>query len=224
MDKTNSISGSVLESLQIKKDQTKSSNKLGQDDFLNLMIAQLKNQDPSKPAESAEFLSQLAQFGTVNGITELQKSFTTLATSLQSNQALQASTMVGRSVLVDSATARLAGAEGVDGAVDLDQAAGALTVSIHAADGTLVRRIDLGNQQAGLVRFKWDGLDEGGVGAPPGLYRLKAEASFDGTSVAQPTLVQARVESVTLVPGGGSPQLNLANFGAVAIEDVREVM
>ena len=75
---------------------------LGQDEFLELMMTQLQNQDPLNPAESGEFLSQIAQFGTVNGITELQQSFSTLASSLQSNQALQASTMVGRSVLVEN--------------------------------------------------------------------------------------------------------------------------
>jgi flagellar basal-body rod modification protein FlgD len=73
---------------------------LGQDDFLELMVAQLKNQDPMKPMESGEFLGQLAQFGTVNGIRSLQSSSKGLLSTLQSVQALQASNLVGRSVLV----------------------------------------------------------------------------------------------------------------------------
>ena len=71
------------------------------------MITQLKNQDPFKPMESGEFLGQLAQFGTVSGLQGLQTSFDWLATSLVSNQALQAASLVGRSALVESNVAPL---------------------------------------------------------------------------------------------------------------------
>ena len=74
------------------------SGKLGQEEFLRLMITQLKNQDPTKPLDSGEFLGQLAQFGTVSGLADLKSSFTELAGSLVSNQALQAA---GRSLLDD---------------------------------------------------------------------------------------------------------------------------
>ena len=103
MDKSISSVLTGIESLSSDRlKQTVEKKSLGQEEFLELMMTQLQNQDPLNPAESGEFLSQIAQFGTVNGITELQQSFSTLASSLQSNQALQASTMVGRSVLVES--------------------------------------------------------------------------------------------------------------------------
>ena len=69
---------------------------LGQTDFLNLMMTELKNQDPTKPMDSSSFLGQLAQFGTVSGLANLQTSFDSLKTSLVSNQALQAASLVGR--------------------------------------------------------------------------------------------------------------------------------
>ena len=68
----------------------KSSTELGQQDFLSLMTAQLKNQDPTKPLDNNEFMSQMAQFSTVSGISDLNKSFATFASSLYSNQSLQA--------------------------------------------------------------------------------------------------------------------------------------
>ena len=81
---------------------------LGQEDFLHLMLTQLKNQDPFKPMESGEFLGQLAQFGTVQGLAGLQTSFDSLASSLVSNQALQASSLVGRSALAATSTLGIA--------------------------------------------------------------------------------------------------------------------
>ena len=77
---------------------------LGQEEFLRLMITQLENQDPFKPLESGEFLGQLAQFGTVSGLAELQTSFEGLASSLVSNQALQAAGLIGQSVLAEGGT------------------------------------------------------------------------------------------------------------------------
>ena len=95
IDDINSTGASALEQFAIKQDDTPK-DELGQSQFLELMITQIKHQDPLNPAEGGEFLSQLAQFGTVNGITELQSSFDVLATTLQSSQALQASTILPR--------------------------------------------------------------------------------------------------------------------------------
>lgn len=199
-------------------------DRLGQEDFFNLMITQLKNQDPLKPLESGEFLGQLAQFGTVNGITELQSSFAQLAGALQSNQALQASTMVGRSVLVPSETVSLGTGGGVSGAVDLPSSTGELVISIHDAAGQLVKRLSLSAQEAGVVRFTWDGLSDGGGQVPPGRYRISAEAQVNGSNVAFPTLVQDQVDSVTLRRDGSAPQLNLSGLGPVNLDQVRQVM
>ena len=89
---------------------------LGQGDFLTLMTTQLKNQDPFKPLDSGAFLGQLAQFGTVSGLAGLQTSFDSLKTSLISNQALQAASLVGRAALVDSSTMATGAGQSVGGA------------------------------------------------------------------------------------------------------------
>src|SRR5271165_1369335 len=77
---------------------------LGGTDFLTLMLAQLKNQDPTSPVDSNEFLSQLAALSEVQGITQLNTSFSGLSSSLVSSQALQASALLGHQALVASST------------------------------------------------------------------------------------------------------------------------
>ena len=93
----------ALSGLRLEVPQAAREGDLGQEDFLHLMLTQLKNQDPFKPMESGEFLGQLAQFGTVQGLAGLQTSFDSLSSSLVSNQALQASSLVGRSALARAA-------------------------------------------------------------------------------------------------------------------------
>ena len=77
-------------------------NELSQGDFIELLVAQVKNQDPTKPMDPGQFMTQLTQSSVVNGINELQKSFDTLANKLSSDQSLQAANLVGRTVLLTS--------------------------------------------------------------------------------------------------------------------------
>ncbi|MDH4134255.1 MAG: flagellar hook assembly protein FlgD, partial [Gammaproteobacteria bacterium] len=206
----------------LKQPARTASSKLGQEEFLSLMIAQMKNQDPMKPMQNGEFLSQMAQFGTVNGITELQKSFGQLASSLQSNQALMASSMVGRYVLVPGSQAPYAPGYNVAGTIELPQAASDVAVSVYDANGQLMQRTTLGPQEAGNVRFVWDGTLSNGGTAPAGLYTIKAEAAIGNTTVALNTLIAARVDSVSL-GGAQGLMLNLAGLGPVAFSDVKEI-
>lgn len=195
---------------------------LGQEQFLELMVAQLKNQDPMKPMQNGEFLGQLAQFGTVNGIQQLQQSFAGLSASLQSNQALMASSLVGRSVLVPSAQAALGDSGAISGVVDFPVSTANASVGIYTEAGQLVRRIDLGAQPTGQARFTWDGASDGGQALPPGQYRIRAESVDGGVTTARDTLVSAKVDSVSL---GGTQglMLNLAGIGAVPLAQIRQI-
>ena len=225
MDKSISSVLNGIDSLSSDRlKQTAEKKSLGQEEFLELMMTQLQNQDPLNPAESGEFLSQIAQFGTVNGITELQQSFNSLASSLQSNQALQASTMVGRSVLVESNSLELGAGENAKFAVDLPQSVGSLQVTISDSVGQAVRQFNFGTQADGLVDLNWDGLSNNGEPVPPGAYRVSAEAMVDGQNQSLNTLVVAPVESVSLARDGSEPTLNLSNIGAIALNAVRRVL
>ena len=225
MDKSISSVLTGIESLSSDRlKQTVEKKSLGQEEFLELMMTQLQNQDPLNPAESGEFLSQIAQFGTVNGITELQQSFSTLASSLQSNQALQASTMVGRSVLVESNSLQLANGESVNFAIDLPQSVASLEVTISDSVGQAVRQFNLGTQGSGLVDLNWDGLTNNGEQLAAGTYRVSAQAQIDGENQSVNTLVVAPVESVSLARDGSEPTLNLSNIGAIALNAVRRVL
>jgi len=199
------------------------SAKLGQEAFLELMMTQLKNQDPFKPMESGEFLSQIAQFSSVTGIQDLQSSFSTLSSSLTSNQALQASSLVGRTVLVPQQTALLGEGGSISGTVDLPSSTPELVLNIHDPSGQLVRRISLGQQADGQIPFAWDGRNDAGNPVPAGIYQVSATALVGGEPVAVEALTNARVDSVTLGRSGEGITLNLAGLGSLALSEVRQI-
>jgi flagellar basal-body rod modification protein FlgD len=198
------------------------SPQLGQEQFLSLMVAQLKNQDPMQPMQNGEFLGQMAQFGTVSGIQDLQKSFGSLASALQSNQALMASSLVGRTVLAPGNNGYLAAGSTFGGAVDLPTASADVVVNITDSSGQLVQRLDLGAQTAGTVRFAWDGMTATGAPAMPGVYKVSAQALNGTQQYAPNTLMEARVDSVSL-GGSNGLTLNLAGLGAVNLSDVKQI-
>jgi flagellar basal-body rod modification protein FlgD len=225
VDSTGS-SANALEALGLtqKPAQSEESKKeLGQADFLTLLTAQMKSQDPTNPMDSQQFLAQMAQFSTVQGIQDLQKSFETLATSLTANQTLQASQLVGHSVLVPGSTGTLVSEEGMTGAIDLPEVVPDLSVKIYGSAGQLVRTIPMEGQGPGLVDFKWDGLDDNGQAAAAGQYQFAAEGSLDGEAHSFDTFSLAKVNSVSVKSDTGGVVLNTQDFGDFDLNQIRQI-
>jgi flagellar basal-body rod modification protein FlgD len=212
----------VLSKFKLDQQQTKSGNELGKNEFMELMIAQLKNQNPLEPQDNGEFISQLAQFSSLEEMQGLSGSVDDVANQFRSTQALQASAMVGRSVLAPSSVGIL-GAEGeISGNVDVPASTSGLRISIENQNGERVRQIDMGSQQAGVTGFSWDGKDGNGNSLPPGPYKVVAEASYPDGPEQLGTMMSANVDSVSLGKGGNIT-LNLAGMGSIALSEVEQI-
>ncbi len=197
---------------------------LGGTDFLTLMLTQLKNQDPTSPVDSNQFLSQLASLSEVQGITQLNTSFSALSNSLVSSQALQASSLLGHQALVASSTATLATAgAALSGAVSVPQTSSQVVLNISNSSGVLVQSLNLGAQPAGLANFSWNGQTSNGSAAPAGTYTLSAQAAGVSGGTAVNTLVNGTVDSVTMGSGSTGLTLNIAGLGSVPFSSVQQI-
>jgi flagellar basal-body rod modification protein FlgD len=197
---------------------------LGQDDFLRLMVTQIKNQDPTKPMDPTQFLNQLAQFSTVSGISDLNTTMQGVAQGLQTGQVMQAAGLVGHRVLVPGTVGRLSATASLEGAIDLTASTNSVMLKVYDANGAAVQNIDLGVQPAGLVPFNWDGTLANGRQAPAGVYQVEAEYAQDGKRVAAEVLMANQVESVTVGTSGQGPRLEVQDLGEVTLDQVRQVM
>jgi flagellar basal-body rod modification protein FlgD len=212
----------VLSQYRLDQEQAGNKNELGKNEFMELMIAQLKNQNPLEPQDNGEFISQLAQFSSLEEMQKLSGNVDDVVSQFRSTQALQASAMVGRTVLAPSPVGIL-GPEGqISGNVEVPASTSGLNVSIENQAGERVRQLDLGAQQAGVTGFNWDGKDGNGNSLPPGPYRIVAEASYPDGQQQLGTMVSANVDSVSLGQGG-SVTLNLAGMGSIALSDVQQI-
>lgn len=225
MDSINKPNMQVLENLGLAKPrEAMKEQKLGQEDFIKLMTTQMNHQDPMKPMENGEFLSEMAQFSTVSGLKEIKDAFNSLATSLKSSQALQASSMVGRKVLVPGSMSTFSEGTPMKGAVELDKNVSELKVSIMDDKGALIKEVNLGNKAAGVAHFSWNGMLDADKKAMSGNYSIRAIGKVDGKSESLKTLITDTVQSVSLGSGGQGVSLTLANAGSAGLADVKEIL
>lgn len=215
----------------------KNNGALTQADFFALLTQQLAYQDPTKPVENDQMIAQMTNFTMADGISQLNKNFGSLAESMTSNQALQASSLVGRSVLTKSDQIVFTGETLARGTIELDKPAAMLRVMIENEKGELVQSFSVENPSVGRNTFIWDGtyLPSGENSADEidgelservraGTYKLKVEASYrDGTTASIPANVYTPVGSVSMNSNGNGILLNLLGLGAVKLGDVLEV-
>lgn len=223
-------SSSVVDNLSITKRQEtkKNTNELGQAAFLQLMITQMNNQNPLSPQDNTEFVAQLAQFSSVEALERLNTSFN----SFMSNNALQASSLVGRSVSVETETSTLYSGGIVAGSVDLTYSTSDAQIRIYDESDELIQTIPVGALPQGESVFRWDGQnielngqlldwEAGDSAAAAGQYRFEVTATQNGKTEALKTSLSANVNSVT-IGENGQLILNLAGIGAVDASKVKQ--
>ena len=198
-----------------------------QQQFMTLLIAQLKNQDPTNPASNTETTSQLAQINTVSGIEKLNATLQGITGQIGTSQQLQASALKGRGVLVSGDRILVAnGSSGVTTTpfgINLASSADKVKVKITNDSGAVIRSFDLGAQKAGTQSLSWDGLTEDGATVAPGKYHAVVEATADGQPVNVQALNYAVVNGVLNSSGSGSPQLDLGTSGDANLSDVYQI-
>lgn len=198
---------------------------LGKDAFLQLLVTQLKNQNPLSPQDNGAFVAQLAQFSSLEGINTLNDSVNNISSNFSSSQALQASSLVGRSIIIQTDKAMVDTSKSMNGSVEVPSAVGNVSVKITDKDGNVVRTVDMGAQSAGSQSFIWDGKNDKGEVAPAGTYTFNASTKNDkGDSVSLATSLPATVTSVTLSKTGGEMLLNLAGgMGRVKLSQIQTI-
>jgi flagellar basal-body rod modification protein FlgD len=222
---TNSIDNSILTQLGVgKRAADAPRDKLGQDDFLRLMTTQLTNQDPFKPMDSGQFLGQLAQFGTVSGIADMQKTLQGLSGSLVGNQTLQAASLISRDVLVPSHEGFLKPGSAIAGAIDVADGTRKLSLEVRDLSGQLVTRLPIETDTSGRKTFSWDGTLPGGGVAAPGFYALSAVGDHNGGAVSLDVMVSGRVESVGVGGRDGGVALTVTGLGVVDLSQVKGII
>lgn len=169
MINNNTISNPATEKLRWQEEDITTNEingQLGQEDFFTLLTTQLSMQDPMNPTSNEDMIAQMTQFTMAEGISDLGSKFDQLSASMTSNQALEASSLVGRNVLTASSVAYSDG-NGISGQIPLQNTTQNVIVEVKHQNGQSVA-MSYGNQNAGMLDFAWDGKGPDGETWPPG--------------------------------------------------------
>jgi len=219
--------GNPLESIRWQQEDYKVSEQnkgmLTQADFFALLTKELSNQDPTKPVDNNEMISQMTAFSTTDGVQKLNDQFLSFASSMTSSQALQASSLVGRSVLVEDNVFGTSEGELVKGKIVTDTPASSVNIYVENIAGEIIQTVPVGDIGAGGFTFTWDGQTSGGEAAKTGAYRFRIAGLVDGQASELQAMTFRKVDSVTLAGANGSILLNLNGGSSMALADVVEV-
>lgn len=162
----------------------KPSTGLGKDDFLKLLITQLRYQDPLSPLDQNQFLAQTAQFSALEELQSIGKSIAALQTTTANASLTQGAGLLGKTAKVASGSVTLDGINNAQLPVTLDGDASHVKVDILDGQGKVMRTLTTGSAPAGQVAVTWDGKDAAGLSLLAGTYSYRVSAS--GSAGASP--------------------------------------
>jgi len=200
-------------------------NTLGKEDFLKLLIAQMKNQDPLNPVQNEEFVAQLAQFSSLEQMQNMNENLTKSTNSdllmAQSISNSMLTNLIGKEVVLQTDSIQLAESGETEIGYRADKAAASAQVSIYDDSGNLVYYQDLGAVAAGEQSFVWDGSNTRGNRALAGNYKIKVElVNGDENKTTATTFTQGEVSAVKYNSDGATL---LVNGQVYTVADVMEV-
>jgi flagellar basal-body rod modification protein FlgD len=226
---TTTVSQQLLDTMNGTSSSSSSSSTSGtsgsdlQTTFLQLLVAQLQNQDPTDPMDSSQMTSQLAQINTVSGIQQLNTSLSSLSTQLSAGQNAQAALLIGSTVLAAGSSATVSSGTSPQLGVTLPSAVSDVQLTITNSAGKVVNTLDLGAQSAGTVPVTWNGKDSAGNTVADGTYTISASATLNGQSATATALVASQVQGV-IQQTDGTASLSLANGKTVALSGVAAIL
>jgi flagellar basal-body rod modification protein FlgD len=195
---------------------------LGKEDFLKLLTAQLKAQNPLNPMDSTGFTAQLAQFSSLEQLTNINTQLTNMTSSQISMQNTMASNLIGKQVKVAGNTVTLNGQVPLN--YSLQGNAAKATVSIYDANGAIVKTAVLGQTAAGNNSYSWDGTNNTGNKLPAGGQYTFTVAAVDGSGQAI-TATPLTTGTVTgMAFDNNMTYLTINGNTRVQLGDVREIL
>jgi flagellar basal-body rod modification protein FlgD len=223
VDTTGVYLGQQEERLAASNTPKEHDTSLDQDAFLSILVAQLTHQDPLNPMEDTDMTSQLAQFSSLEQLTNINKGITTLNDTMNQNDILTAVSFIGKEVKAEGYKVSLNEGNASTIYYGFGETVSSIKMNIYDEEGAIVRTVELGSKEAGTYQYSWDGKDENGNALPDGQYGVGILGEdLNGDYVMVQTEISGKVDGV--VTENGTQYLRLEDGRFINMLNVKEVV
>jgi flagellar basal-body rod modification protein FlgD len=223
VDTTGVYLGQQEERLAASNTPTEHDTSLDQDAFLSILVAQLTHQDPLNPMEDTDMTSQLAQFSSLEQLTNINDGISTLNDTMNQNDILTAVSFIGKEIKAEGYKVSLNEGNASTIYYGFGETVSSIKMNIYDEEGAIVRTVELGSKEAGTYQYTWDGKDEDGNDLPDGQYGVGILGQdLDGDYVMVQTEISGTVDGV--VTENGTQYLRLEDGRFINMLNVKEVV
>ena len=190
--------------------------------FLKLLIAQIKNLDPMSPMDASTMTAQMSQLNMVSSMGTMNTSMQAMLAQMQSANFMNQASLIGHSPMVAGSSINYTGGEVMLGA-NLANPLQGVVATIKDASGNVVGTADLGNLNSGMANFVFDGVDASGAKMPNGIYRVEISGKNNaGTNESPAPYVGSPVVSILKEGSSGEALLKLADGRSIKASEVKQ--
>lgn len=185
-------------------------------EFISLMVAQIKNQDPLNPMDGTEYVGQLAQFSQVESTENMSKMMQSSMAKLDNMQVLSTSNLIGRTVYVQTDTAELQSGQKLNGRLELSHASSQVNLLIQDQYGQVTKQ-PLGSHSAGDVDFS---INPEELDLASGIYKIAVEVQEGQAAPA--VHLAGEVSQVRIPTNGSTAHVNINGLGSVPFYQINQ--
>jgi flagellar basal-body rod modification protein FlgD len=198
------------------------SNAMGKDAFMKLLVAQISHQNPLKPMDDTAFVAQLAQFSALEQTMGINKRLDDLATRQQGASNTALGTLVGKNITVRGTMTTL-DSSGVGAPISFTLGSNCTSCEVKIADSTgkAIRTINVGAKSAGLTKVSWDGRNDDGLAQPPGPYTISVVAKNGDSPIVVDQETTGNLVGIDF--SKGYPNLQLDNGVSAPASDLLRI-
>lgn len=216
----NTLTSSTATTAATSSGTTNPKGVLGKDDFLKLLLLELKYQDPTSPMDSEKILAQTSQLATLESSENTNKALTTLAASLSSSMQYSGIAAIGKIADTGSNAVVLKEGSPVDFELYFPTALQNGDINILDNNGKILRTMKIGATDAGVAKYAWDGKDSNGAALKEGIYYI--ESTYTDTAGASATSRIGRYPIESIKFDGGKTYAKLGS-SYVDFSTIKEV-
>lgn len=196
---------------------------LGLDAFLQLLVTQLQYQDPLDPMDDKDFVAELAQFSSLEQLTEINTGIDNMTSVAKEQEMIGAVSFMGKTIEATGTAVSLSKGTATPVNFTLSEDSTTCIVNVLDSSGEIVRTVDLGATAAGNVEFSWDGKDYDGNTCDDGLYQVAVTATNDdGDTLKVSSTMTGKVEGIQQIDG--TYYLDIGDGRYVAFTDITNVV